>query len=178
MRSPSLLIVNIWISTYTIKIMAGDIFQAMAIGKAASKLIEEELKMEYIYDYMFHLLNQYSKLLTFKPTVPPNATELSSDSLASAAKGSIIRKSMMESVVTSPAESSPCALQPPYDPQSLQLLFRRKEDSIKQVEKWERSFSKNGWIVQQWRRKFSYFCYYFFLNSFWYFGLFAINLFM
>ena len=75
--------------------MGGYICQAMAIGKAASKLIEEELKMEYIYDYMFHLLNQYSKLLTFKPTVPPNATELLSESLASAGKGSI-RKSMME----------------------------------------------------------------------------------
>lgn len=123
-------------------------FQAMAIGKAASKFIEEELKMEYIYDYMFHLLNQYSKLLTFKPTVPPNATELSSESMALAAEGSI-RKSMMESAVTSPADSGPCALQAPYDPQTLQLLIRSKEDSIKQVERWERSFSQNGRIVQK-----------------------------
>ncbi|XP_038875857.1 protein O-glucosyltransferase 1-like isoform X2 [Benincasa hispida] len=122
--------------------------KAMDIGKAASKFIEEELKMEYIYDYMFHLLNQYSKLLTFKPTVPPNATELSSESMTSAATGSI-RKSMTESAVTSPADSEPCALQPPYDPQSLQLLFRSREDSIKQVEKWERSFSRNGQIVQR-----------------------------
>ncbi|CAK9318276.1 unnamed protein product [Citrullus colocynthis] len=121
--------------------------KAMAIGKAASKFIEEELKMEYIYDYMFHLLNQYSKLLTFKPTVPPNVTELSSESMALAAEGSI-RKSMMESAVTSPADSDPCALQPPYDPQTLQLLIRSKEDSIKQVERWERSFSQNGRIVQ------------------------------
>lgn len=127
-------------------------FQAMAIGEAASKFIEEELRMEYIYDYMFHLLNQYSKLLSFKPTVPPNATELSSESMASAAQGSI-RKSMMESAVKRPADSGPCALQPPYDPQSLQLLLRSKEDSIKQVEKWERIFRQNGRIVQQWTTK-------------------------
>ncbi|KAK3017594.1 hypothetical protein RJ639_004828, partial [Escallonia herrerae] len=37
--------------------------KAQAIGKAASNFIQEELKMDYVYDYMFHLLNEYAKLL-------------------------------------------------------------------------------------------------------------------
>jgi hypothetical protein len=27
--------------------------------------------MDYVYDYMFHLLTEYAKLLRFKPTKPP-----------------------------------------------------------------------------------------------------------
>ena len=32
--------------------------------------------MDNVYDYMFHLLNEYSKLLKFKPTMPEKAVEL------------------------------------------------------------------------------------------------------
>ncbi|GAB2224155.1 hypothetical protein Droror1_Dr00004903 [Drosera rotundifolia] len=32
--------------------------QAQAIGEAGSRFIHEDLKMEYVYDYMFHLLNE------------------------------------------------------------------------------------------------------------------------
>lgn len=97
----------------------------MAIGEAASKFIQEELNMDYVYDYMFHLLNEYSKLLTFKPMVPPNATELSSESMASAVRRSV-RKWMMKSFVKSPAVSDPCAMKPPYDPQSMELWLTTK----------------------------------------------------
>lgn len=113
--------------------------QAKAIGKAASSFIQEELKMDYVYDYMFHLLSEYSKLLTFKPTIPLNAIELCSEAMACPAEG-LTKKFMMESLVKSPADSKPCAMPPPYDPASLHLVLRRKEDSIKQVEEWENTF--------------------------------------
>ncbi|XP_022141173.1 protein O-glucosyltransferase 1-like [Momordica charantia] len=117
--------------------------KAMAIGEAASKFIQEELNMDYVYDYMFHLLNEYSKLLTFKPTVPSNATELSLESMASAVRRSV-RKWMMKSFVKSPAVSDPCAMKPPYDPQSMELWLTTKENSIKQVEEWEESSWENN----------------------------------
>ncbi|RXH70502.1 hypothetical protein DVH24_013248, partial [Malus domestica] len=39
---------------------------------------KEELKMDYVYDYMFHLLNEYDKLLRFEPRIPKGAAHLCS----------------------------------------------------------------------------------------------------
>ncbi|XP_058082746.1 uncharacterized protein LOC131230787 isoform X5 [Magnolia sinica] len=111
--------------------------KAQEIGKAASSFILEELKMDYVYDYMFHLLNEYAKLLTYKPTLPQNAKEYCLESMACHAKG-LEKKFMMESMVMGPKDSSPCTLAPPFDPAALQAMNRRKENSIKQVETWER----------------------------------------
>ncbi|KAK1315057.1 hypothetical protein QJS10_CPA06g00332 [Acorus calamus] len=60
---------------------------AQAIGKAGSRFIQEELKMDYVYDYMFHFLREYAKLLKYKPTKPPKAKEICVESMACAAKG-------------------------------------------------------------------------------------------
>ncbi|XP_065867959.1 uncharacterized protein [Euphorbia lathyris] len=116
--------------------------KAQVIGKAASKFIQEELKMEYVYDYMFHLLNSYAKLLTFKPEIPQNATELCSETMACPASG-IDKKFMMESLVRSPANTGPCTMPPPYDPPSLLATSRRKTKAINKVESWENNFWKN-----------------------------------
>ncbi|KDP22278.1 hypothetical protein JCGZ_26109 [Jatropha curcas] len=116
--------------------------KAQEIGKAASKFIQEELKMDYVYDYMFHLLNQYAKLLTFKPVRPPKAIELCSESMACPFNG-VGKEFMIESLVKSPEETSPCTILPPHDPASLSAIFRRKENSIKQVESWERKYWDN-----------------------------------
>jgi len=110
--------------------------QAQAIGKEASTFIQEKLKMDYVYDYMFHLLSEYAKLLKYKPTKPPKAVELCAESMACPAKG-LERKFMMESMVKAPHSSAPCSLPPPYNPAELRLLQRRKANSIKQVEIWE-----------------------------------------
>ncbi|KAI3680344.1 hypothetical protein L2E82_50447 [Cichorium intybus] len=56
--------------------------KAQEIGSVASRFIQEDLRMEHVYDYMFHLLTGYSKLLKYKPTVPENATELCSETMA------------------------------------------------------------------------------------------------
>ncbi|KAJ4832032.1 hypothetical protein Tsubulata_010282 [Turnera subulata] len=110
--------------------------KAQAIGKAASDFIQRELKMEYVYDYMFHALNEYAKLLKFVPQVPEGAVELCSESLACSADG-LERKFMTESLVKSPAVSSPCNLPPPYEPHDLGRFYRRNLNLVRQVEKWE-----------------------------------------
>ncbi|XP_010255435.1 PREDICTED: O-glucosyltransferase rumi homolog isoform X2 [Nelumbo nucifera] len=116
--------------------------KAQAIGKAASNLVQEELKMDYVYDYMFHLLSEYAKLLTYKPTVPPQAVELCSETMACHADG-LTKKLMMESMVKSPTYTKPCALPTPFDPLALRTSLRRKANSIKQVETWEKKFWEN-----------------------------------
>ncbi|XP_058082744.1 uncharacterized protein LOC131230787 isoform X3 [Magnolia sinica] len=117
--------------------------KAQEIGKVASSFVQEELKMDYVYDYMFHLLNEYAKLLTYKPTIPHKAMEWCLDSIACRATG-LEKKFMMESMVMGPKDSSPCNLGPPFDSAALQAMNRRKENSIKQVETWE----KRAWESQ------------------------------
>lgn len=92
--------------------------------------------MDYVYDYMYHLLREYAKLLRYKPIKPPNAIELCSESIACPARG-LAKKFMMDSMVKTAADSNPCSLPPPFDPSALQSLLRRKANSIKQVEIWE-----------------------------------------
>ncbi|XP_073002518.1 uncharacterized protein [Typha latifolia] len=110
--------------------------KAQNIGKEASNFIQENLKMDYVYDYMFHLLSEYAKLLRYKPTILPNAIELCAESMACPAKG-LERKFMMDSMVKSPKDSNPCKMPPPFSPVELKKLQRRKDNSIKQVEMWE-----------------------------------------
>lgn len=112
------------------------------MGRAASKFIQDELKLDYVYDYMFHLLNQYSKLLRYQPTVPPEAVEYCAERLACAEEGPA-RKFMEESLVQSPKETSPCTLPPSYDPSSLNDVLRKRENSILQVESWQRAYWEN-----------------------------------
>jgi len=118
------------------------ICQAEAIGEAGSKFLQEDLKMEYVYDYMFHLLNEYAKLLKFKPSVPPGAVELCSEIMACDANGTW-GKFMVESMVKSPSDSTPCTMPPPYDPSSLRGFLDSKDKSIKQVEMWENEYWQN-----------------------------------
>ncbi|CAO2835096.1 unnamed protein product [Amaranthus hypochondriacus] len=113
--------------------------KAQEIGKAGSGYIHEEMKMEYIYDYMFHLLNEYSKLLKFKPTIPPKAIELCSEAMACEAQG-IWRKYMEESLETSPTHGIPCSLPPPYHPLALKAFFDKKANFTSQVEMWEHEY--------------------------------------
>ncbi|MED6121170.1 hypothetical protein PIB30_027655 [Stylosanthes scabra] len=55
--------------------------EANSIGKAASDFIYDELKMDYVYDYMFHLLSSYGKLLRYTPTLSSEDVELCVESM-------------------------------------------------------------------------------------------------
>ncbi|XP_077241814.1 uncharacterized protein LOC143882219 isoform X2 [Tasmannia lanceolata] len=116
--------------------------KAQAIGKTASSFIQEEVNMDNVYDYMFNLLNEYAKLLTYKPVKSRKSIELCLESMVCPAKGTE-KKFMMESMVKTSADSSPCTLPPPFDPPTLQAFLRRKANSIKQVEIWEGKAREN-----------------------------------
>ncbi|KAL1809389.1 hypothetical protein DCAR_0728916 [Daucus carota subsp. sativus] len=113
--------------------------KAQAIGKASSRFIQEELKQEYVYDYMFHLLNEYAKLLKYKPSIPPNAIELCPETMACLAGGDY-NKFMMASLVNSPRDSVPCTMPPPYDAQALKAFIDTQIGSTRKVEAWENEY--------------------------------------
>ncbi|GJR92398.1 O-glucosyltransferase Rumi [Tanacetum coccineum] len=117
-------------------------FKAQEMGEASSRFIQEDVKMEYVYDYMLHLLTEYAKLLKFKPTVPPNAVELCSESLACPADEKF-RNFMTESLVQQPTDTLPCTMPSPYDPSTLKDIVDNKTRAIKQIEMWENEFWKN-----------------------------------
>ncbi|GMH08992.1 hypothetical protein Nepgr_010832 [Nepenthes gracilis] len=116
--------------------------KAQEIGKAASDFILKDLKMDFVYDYMLHLLTEYAKLLKFRPSIPQNAIELCSETLACPSIG-LEKKFMMDSMVHGPSETSPCAMPAPYDKVTLQALLRRRANSIRQVAKWEKDYWDN-----------------------------------
>ncbi|GMP61505.1 hypothetical protein CsSME_00023944 [Camellia sinensis var. sinensis] len=108
------------------------------IGKAGSKFIQEELKMKSVYDYMFHLLYEYGKLLKYKPTVPEGSVEVCLETMA--CSGPELEKMFkMNSMVRGPTDTSPCTMPPPHDPTTLQSFLERKANLTKQVERWEAS---------------------------------------
>ncbi|MBA0769310.1 hypothetical protein Gotri_018056 [Gossypium trilobum] len=111
---------------------------AEAIGKAGSKFIEEALTMRNVYDYMFHLLNEYSKLLKFKPTIPPNAQKLCSETT----EQGLWKEFMVQSMVKSPSDKPPCALPPPFEPQAIQASLDAKENKTRQTKTWETEYWK------------------------------------
>ncbi|CAL0314508.1 unnamed protein product [Lupinus luteus] len=110
--------------------------KAQEIGRAASKFIQEDLNMDHVYDYMFHLLNEYAKLLKFEPTVPEGAVELCSEAMACTRNGTE-KKFMSESFVGGPSIKAPCSLPHPFEPNTLRLFYANKLNVIKRIEKWE-----------------------------------------
>lgn len=116
--------------------------QAQQFGKAGTNFVEEELKMEYVYDYMFHLLTQYAKLLNYKPSVPPQAVELCSEVMFCPATG-LEKQFMMDSLVKAPSRTPPCTMPPPFDPATLHSFIHTKQNSINQVDSWENQYWNN-----------------------------------
>ncbi|KAL1355816.1 hypothetical protein HN51_007793 [Arachis hypogaea] len=122
--------------------------KAQDIGKAASKFIQEELKMEYVYDYMFHLLNEYSKLLNYEPEVPEGAVEVCAEAMACTRSG-LEKQFMIESMMNEPSTKAPCTLPPPFEPTSLRVFYGTKLNLIKRVERWEDNYWNNSTQTQQ-----------------------------
>nr|XP_043623954.1 uncharacterized protein LOC122595614 isoform X2 [Erigeron canadensis] len=116
--------------------------KAQEMGVASSRFIQEEVKMDYVYDYTLHLLIEYAKLLKFTPSMTPNAVELCSESMACPAEQKF-RDFMLESFVQEPTDRIPCNMPPPYDPSTLKDILDNKTRVIKQVETWEDEFWKN-----------------------------------
>ncbi|KAI6702486.1 hypothetical protein NL676_011622 [Syzygium grande] len=60
---------------------------AKIIANGGSHFIFNELKMGYVYDYMYHVLSEYARLLTYKPSIPPKAVEVCSQAMACPSNG-------------------------------------------------------------------------------------------
>ncbi|KAL1192124.1 hypothetical protein V5N11_020844 [Cardamine amara subsp. amara] len=116
--------------------------QARKIGEEGSRFIREEVRMEYVYDYMFHLMNEYAKLLKFKPEIPWGATEITPDNMGCLATGRW-RDFMAESMVMFPSEESPCEMPSPYSPLALREVLERKANLTRQVEFWEDQYFRD-----------------------------------
>ncbi|KAL9430155.1 hypothetical protein AB3S75_025521 [Citrus x aurantiifolia] len=113
--------------------------QARAIGSAGSRYMQEKLKMKYVYDYMFHLLIEYAKLLKFEPRIPNEGKKVCAQKLASSQNG-LGKRFMVESMVNSSSEALPCTMPPPFEPLSLEAFFENNEMIKRQVEMWEKDF--------------------------------------
>ncbi|XP_065864373.1 uncharacterized protein [Euphorbia lathyris] len=116
--------------------------QAQAIGNSGRKFVKENLKMENVYAYMFHLLKEYAKLQRFKPRIPQGAEELCSESMACSFDG-VQRNLMEDSMVISPSDKGPCVMPPPYDPPALQSFIQMKENITTQVLNLQNGYWKN-----------------------------------
>ncbi|GAB4844468.1 hypothetical protein Ancab_037844 [Ancistrocladus abbreviatus] len=110
--------------------------KAQEIAKEGSKFMMEELKMKNVYDYMFHLLSEYGKLLKYKPTVPPGAVEVCLETMACTAQGRE-RQCKIDTMVKSPSETSPCSLPPPYVERDLKVFTDMKRNIERHVEQVE-----------------------------------------
>ncbi|KAG6506887.1 O-glucosyltransferase rumi-like [Zingiber officinale] len=112
--------------------------EAQAMGKASFKFFEEEVKMDYVYDYMLHVLTDYAELLRYKPTVPEKATEICLESMACPAQDNV-KKFMLESMEKSTGVSEPCKLPPPFAPEELRQLNDKKADAVRQAISWHQN---------------------------------------
>ncbi|WOG87349.1 hypothetical protein DCAR_0206573 [Daucus carota subsp. sativus] len=113
--------------------------KAQRIGRAGSNFIQEGLKMENVYDYMYHTLNEYAKLMKYKPTIPPKATEVCSETMTCREHEEVNKRFKIESMVKHPSDSSPCVLAPSYSRNDVHAIKNKQESARKQVEVWERS---------------------------------------
>lgn len=81
--------------------------QAESIGKAAQEYMGS-LSMDRVYDYMYHLLNEYSKLQDFTPVKPSFAMEICHDSVLCFADEN--QREFLQKSASSPSPTPPCSL--------------------------------------------------------------------
>lgn len=105
--------------------------EAMEIGKAGRDFIVNDLKMSNVYDYMFHSLNAYAKLLKYKPSVTRNAVEYCSETITCFAN-EIEKEYMKKSMVKTASQSLPCTLVD-SDQKAMEKLMDRISDAVKDV---------------------------------------------
>ncbi|XAR60736.1 Protein xylosyltransferase, partial [Bertholletia excelsa] len=104
--------------------------EAEAIGKASQDFMGS-IRMHRIYDYMLHLLTEYSKLLNFKPIPSSSAHEICSEYLLCYADNTQLK--FLERSTSSPSPAPPCALDPP-DPDFINKWIEEKNKVILEVQ--------------------------------------------
>ncbi|KAG7629283.1 putative protein xylosyltransferase [Arabidopsis thaliana] len=115
--------------------------KAQVIGRQGSDYIMKNLEMKYVYDYMLYVLQGYGKLMKLDVTVPENATEVCSETMACPiTDGGLIRQCMDDSLVMSPSVKSACDLPRPYRDDELKRFLEKQESAERKVEKWTNEY--------------------------------------
>ncbi|XP_057955874.1 uncharacterized protein LOC131149447 [Malania oleifera] len=112
--------------------------KAMAIGRGGQNLMES-LNMDRVYDYMYHLIVQYSKLLDFKPVPPSTAMRVCMHSLLCFADEK--QREFLERSSSSPSEVPPCDLQP-ADSDFMKRWIQQKRKIINNVSSLEKQMAR------------------------------------
>ncbi|CAN7065439.1 unnamed protein product [Brassica rapa subsp. trilocularis] len=113
---------------------------AETIGKRGQGYMES-ISMNRVYDYMFHLINEYSKLQRFKPGKPPSAKEVCAGSLLCFAEQK--ERDLLERSRAVPSMDRPCKL-PGADRDRLERLIQRKKQTIEDVRNMEMTRTERG----------------------------------
>ncbi|KAK7301757.1 hypothetical protein RJT34_12631 [Clitoria ternatea] len=83
--------------------------EAEALGKRGQDFMQN-LNMDRVYDYMFHLISEYAKLQDFKPTPPSGALEVCSESVLCYADEK--QRTFLRKTTAFPSRDPPCTLRP------------------------------------------------------------------
>jgi len=101
----------------------------------------ESLSMNRVYDYMFHLVTEYSKLQKFKPEKPASANEVCAGSLLCIAEQK--ERELLERSRVVPSLDQPCKL-PVEDRNRLEWLIQQKNKTIENVRYMEMTRTQRG----------------------------------
>lgn len=107
--------------------------EAEAIGKGGQDFMQD-LNMEHVYDYMYHLIVEYSKLLDFEPIPPPSAQEICEESLLCFADSK--QKQFLKRSSINPSSSYPCSVPP--DNHGVERWIKEKQETIDIIRKLEK----------------------------------------
>ncbi|GAB4859947.1 hypothetical protein Ancab_011426 [Ancistrocladus abbreviatus] len=108
--------------------------EAEAMGREGQHFMDS-LSMGRVYDYMYHLITEYSKLLDFKPVVPPSAKEVCIDSILCFAEPK--QRQFLEQSATPLSTSPPCTLQA-SDGRIIRRWMKLKENAMKEMTRSQR----------------------------------------
>ncbi|EOY33718.1 hypothetical protein QUC31_018795 [Theobroma cacao] len=108
--------------------------EAEAIGKRGQQLMES-LSMDQVYDYMFHLISEYSKLQDFKPVPPSSAQEVCEESLLCLAEPK--QKEYLKRAAAVGSPTPPCSLAKPPNSNFFNILTEHKKKLIQHVKDME-----------------------------------------
>ncbi|XP_010473803.1 PREDICTED: O-glucosyltransferase rumi homolog [Camelina sativa] len=119
--------------------------KAQAIGREGSEYLMKSLEMKYVYDYMLYVLQGYGKLMKLDVTVPENATEVCSETMACPiTDGGLIRQCMDDSLIMSPSVKAACDLPQPYGDDEMKSFLEKQETAERETGKWTDEY----WEVQ------------------------------
>ncbi|OMO84314.1 Lipopolysaccharide-modifying protein [Corchorus capsularis] len=108
--------------------------EAEAIGKRGQQLMES-LNMDRVYDYMFHLISEYSKLQDFKPVPPSSAQEVCEESILCLAEPKQMEFLKRATAVRS--STPPCSLTRRPNSNVFDVWNERKQKTIEFLRKME-----------------------------------------